>query len=553
MNGDSSSQKTFEKARQLHAAGRLAEAETAYSEISRSTEHREAALQSLAQLYLQSQRPRDAVDTLAALNREMPDSLSHCARYAGLLDALGETGAAIAVYDRFVLRQPNEATAQFNLALLYKKEKRFDEARSAYEKAIGLGIRNPQETYSNLGVLYAELRDPENATTMYRRALEIAPDYLPALFNLAGLLEELGEREEAIEYFEKILAIEPRHHESRARVIHATRITSEQGALLTDLQQAIKGAGNDRFGLETLHFAVGKAMDDMGRYDEAFGAYKTANELARSRMPPYDRVATEQAFNELIELFDADWIENARSSSTFAPVFICGLFRSGSTLTEQLLGRHPDVTVGGELDLLPWLLERRFVSYPKGAANAPRDLIQAVADEYQSKVLELLPGGSTVTDKRPDNFLHLGLIKAMFPSARIVLTKRNPMDNCLSIYFQQLGGALSYSTNLEDTAHYFKQHERLMAHWQSCIGDDIHTVVYEDLVREPEPVLRRLLDFLGLDWDDRCLDFTQAGNLVKTASVWQVREELHSKSAGRWQNYAPQLGHIPQQFETDTG
>jgi tetratricopeptide (TPR) repeat protein len=547
MNSDSI-EKSLEQARQLHAAGRLAEAESAYSEISRSTEHRETALQALAQLYLQSQRPGDAVDVLTALNRENPDSLSHCARLAGLLDALGDTASAIAVYGRFLVQQPAAATAHFNLALLYKKERRYEEARSAYEKAIEFGINDPQEVYSNLGVMYSELHDEDKARLMYEQALGIAPDYLPALFNLAGMLEELGEREKAIEYYEKILAIEPRHHESRARIIHATRITSEQDTLLTELQQAIASAGNDRFGLETLHFALGKAMDDMGRHDEAFGAYKTANELARSRMPPYDRAATEQAFNQLIELFDANWIENVRSSSTFSPVFICGMFRSGSTLTEQVLGSHPDVSAGGELDVLPWLLARRFASYPQGAANASRELIQAVADEYRSKLLDVFPSSRYVSDKRPDNFLHLGLIKAMFPSAKIIYTRRNPLDNCLSIFFQQLGGALSYSTNLEDIAHYYKLHERLMAHWQTVVGDNIHTIHYEDLVQEPEPVVRQLLRFLDLEWDEGCLNFTRADSLVKTASVWQVREELHSNSAGRWRNYASYLAHIREQF-----
>jgi tetratricopeptide (TPR) repeat protein len=547
MNSDSI-EKSLEQARQLHAAGRLAEAESAYSEISRSTEHRETALQALAQLYLQSQRPGDAVDVLTALNRENPDSLSHCARLAGLLDALGDTASAIAVYDRFLVQQPAAATAHFNLALLYKKERRYEEARSAYEKAIEFGINDPQEVYSNLGVMYSELHDEDKARLMYEQALGIAPDYLPALFNLAGMLEELGEREKAIEYYEKILAIEPRHHESRARIIHATRITSEQDTLLTELQQAIASAGNDRFGLETLHFALGKAMDDMGRHDEAFGAYKTANELARSRMPPYDRAATEQAFNQLIELFDANWIENVRSSSTFSPVFICGMFRSGSTLTEQVLGSHPDVSAGGELDVLPWLLARRFASYPQGAANASRELIQAVADEYRSKLLDVFPSSRYVSDKRPDNFLHLGLIKAMFPSAKIIYTRRNPLDNCLSTFFQQLGGALSYSTNLEDIAHYYKLHERLMAHWQTVVGDNIHTIHYEDLVHEPEPVVRQLLRFLDLEWDEGCLNFTRADSLVKTASVWQVREELHSNSAGRWRNYASYLAHIREQF-----
>ena len=553
MNESSNFERTFEQARHLHATGRLAEAETAYSELSRSAEHRESALQGLAQLYLESQRPSDAVDALAALHREWPEKLAHCARLASLLDSIGQTGSAIATYEQFFQRSPNTATALFNVALLYKKEKRYAEARIAYQEAIELGITDPQQVYSNLGVLYSELHDADNARLMYERALEIVPDYLPALFNLAGLLEELGQRENAIACYEKILAIEPRHHESRARIVHATRITSEQDTLLADLRQAIREAGSDHFGVEILQYALGKALDELGRYDDAFEAYEAANLLARSRIPAYDRAATERAFNLLIELFDASWIEKVRSSSTFSPVFVCGLFRSGSTLTEQLLASHPGISAGGELDLLPWLLARRFASYPQGAANATPEALQAVADEYQSRLLEVFPDKGIVTDKRPDNFLHLGLITAMFPSARIVYTRRNAIDNCLSMYFQQLGGALSYSTDLDDTVHYYKLHERLMAHWQSVLSDNIYTIDYDDLVREPEPAVRRLLAFLGLEWDERSLDLAQARNLVKTASVWQVRDQISSRSVQRWRNYAAHLGRILHQFESASG
>ena len=113
------------------------------------------------------------------------------------------------------------------------------------------------------------------------------------------------------------------------------------------------------------------------------------------------------------------------------------------------------------------------------------------------------------------------------------------MDNCLSVYFQQLGGNLSYATDLDDTAHYYRQHERLMAHWASCFAEDIFTVDYDELVNSPEQVLRQLLHFLGFEWDDRCLTFQKTDSLVKTASVWQVRDELHTYSSGRWRNYTP--------------
>jgi hypothetical protein len=156
----------------------------------------------------------------------------------------------------------------------------------------------------------------------------------------------------------------------------------------------------------------------------------------------------------------------------------------------------------------------------------------------------LFPGAKTVTDKRPDNFIHLGLIKALFPCARIVYTRREAVDNCLSVYFQQLGGALAYATDLEDTAHYYRQHERLMNHWKVCFPENIFTVDYDELVRSPEPLLRQLLDFLGLEWNDRCLAFQHTDNLVKTASVWQVREELHIRSSGRWRNYEAYVRNV---------
>jgi hypothetical protein len=127
---------------------------------------------------------------------------------------------------------------------------------------------------------------------------------------------------------------------------------------------------------------------------------------------------------------------------------------------------------------------------------------------------------------------------AMFPRARIIYTHRRIQDNCLSIFFQQLGADLSYATNLDDTAHFYGQHERLMQHWQSFLEKSIFSVDYDELVRSPEPVLRRLLSFLGLDWHDDCLRFHESGSRVKTASIWQVREALHTRSSGRWSNYA---------------
>ena len=551
MNSSPDFEPAFERARKLHAEGQLAEAEQAYRRLATPGEHREFVLQALVDLYMQSQRPNDAIDTLVALTGEVPDSLYYYARLASLLDGLGQTDAAISTFERLLKRQPELAAAHFDLALLYKKNLRYADALTAYENAVRFEIEHVQEVYSNMGVLYSEMRKADKAREMYERALEVDPEYVPALFNLAGLFEETGERQTATELYQQILGINPRHWGSLARLAYAKKITSADDKLIASLKDAIEHATDEQLGREGLHFALGKVFDDLGQYEQAFAAYSAANELGKRRNPPYNRRGTEQAFDQLISLFDSDWMKQAESQSTAAPIFICGMFRSGSTLIEQILAAHPLITAGGELEFLPWLLARKLAPYPQRAKSASREELQRMGGEYLSRLQALFPEMENITDKRPDNFVHLGLIRAMFPSARIIYTKREPMDNCLSVYFQQLGGNLSYPTDLENAAHYYVQHERLMNHWRACFRENIFTVDYDELVRTPEPVLSPLLEFLGLDWDDRCTAFQQTDSQVKTASVWQVREELHALSSGRWRNYESFVRNIQALLTSD--
>jgi hypothetical protein len=164
----------------------------------------------------------------------------------------------------------------------------------------------------------------------------------------------------------------------------------------------------------------------------------------------------------------------------------------------------------------------------------------------------LHPGAELVVDKRPDNFLYIGLIKTLFPDARIVHTTRDPLDNCLSIYFLHLDHSMAYALDLMDIGHYYRQYGRLMAHWKSLYGDDILDVDYDALVREPRPAVERLLEFCGLEWSERCLSFHQRENAVKTASVWQVRQPLYQHASGRSRVFARQLDPLAQYLRQST-
>lgn len=458
------------------------------------------------------------------------------------LHAEGRIDEAIACLEDFLRREPKEATAHFNLALLYKSDLRYPEALAAYENAIRLGIDRIEEVYSNAGVLLSDMRRPDEARAMYAKALEIDAGYAPALFNLAGLLEETGDRDGAVAIYRRLLSIDPGNREPLARIAHAVRTVSEDDALIGELREAIDETGGRPLVRESLLFALGKALDDAGAFEDAFSAYRDANALGTRRMAPYRETAVEEAFDGLIRFFDDDRVRSLRTESRSRPIFICGMYRSGSTLVEQILSAHPSVTAGGELGLLPWLVSRRLLPYPQRLGEIGPDEIGNVADEYTARVSRLFPRADHVTDKRPDNFLHVGLVKAMFPEARIVHTRRERRDNCLSVWFQQLGGHLNYATDLAHTAHYYRQQERLMAHWRAALGESVFTVDYDRLVREPEPVLRELLGFLGLPWDEACLRFEESRSQARTASVWQVREALHTRSSGRWRRYAPFVG-----------
>ena len=296
----------------------------------------------------------------------------------------------------------------------------------------------------------------------------------------------------------------------------------------------------------SLGFSLGRLLDSCGAYDDAFRAYADANcasrESAGSAAPSYDRRQHELYVDRIIAAFDRP--RTMQSTTPARPVFICGMFRSGSTLIEQVLAGHPRVTAGGELGFLPSLVRTQLAPFPESMANISPSQLEAFAKSYLEVIGRLFPGAAHVTDKRPDNFLYIGLIKTLFPDARIVHTTRNPLDNCLSIFFLHLDHSMSYALDLMDTAHYYAQYRRLMSHWKALYGSDILDVDYDAFVREPQPSAQRLLDFCGLEWDEGCLSFPRARNAIRTASVWQVREPLYQRSSGRWRNYAAQIAPL---------
>jgi tetratricopeptide (TPR) repeat protein len=474
-------------------------------------------------------------------------------REARQLDRQGRVAEAMAAYRDLLARWPALADCWYNLAVLQRKAGQFSAALGSYQQALDRGMRRPEEAHLNRGVIFADhLHDHAAAERELTSALALNPSYVPGLLNLANLHEDLGRRDHASRVYERLLTLNPRCYEALARYANMRVFSRPDDPLIERLERAIADPAASLQDRASLGFALGRALDACGSYAAAFDTYARANRDSRDCAPyaniRYEPLLEERRVERLIAACPARVQEATAAAVALQtpathprPIFVCGMFRSGSTLVEQLLAGHPRLTAGGELHFLPRLAEERLAPFPESLATVPAARLQELAAGYLEALRALFPSADLVTDKRPDNFWYIGLIKTLFPDARIVHTTRDPLDNCLSIFFLHLDQRMSYALDLDDIAHHYRQYQRLMAHWKALYGADIFDLSYDTLVQTPRPVMEKLLAFLKLDWDERCLTVAPQSGAIKTASVWQVREPLYRRSSGRARHYAKQL------------
>lgn len=505
------------------------------------------------------QRPSDVkarwllVQTLEQLNQS-DASLAHLGL---LLNHLGKDLSAIdqvarhmqqrsypldhvlGAYDNYLAAHPVSANAAFNYAYYLGKDGQFQAAIKMYRRALKLGVDTPEEAHLNMANIYADhLRNDDEAREQLQLALDENPRYVKAWFNLGNLAEQQGGREEATRNFEKCLEIEPGNESALARLADAHTFVGQEDPLLTRLVATAQNSTKS-----DLHFALGGAYDQLADYDMAWRHFSNANALDRQLLPPYRREHSEAVFDRIRCLCTSEWLAQYPGES-HQNVFICGMFRTGSTLLEQALGSHPGFTAGGESEFFPRLVARELRDYPDGLERITKKQIRAWGEAHQAQSNEFAANASRLIDKRPDNFLYIGLIKAILPSARFLVTERDWRDIATSIFCTRFGPSQNYSTRIEDIRHYIGLQKQLIDHWAALLGPDLVRVSYEDLVGRPQETLTELLHSLGEEWDERCLSFETLENTVKTASVWQVRKPLYTKSIGRWKNYQQQFEDV---------
>ena len=540
-------------------------------------EHVEALLH-LADLLLAQGRPEQAIDYYQRLVRLWPGKAQVHANLGHALREAGDPTAARAACECAVQLMPDSAEMHMGLGNAHADLGAFESAEASYRRALEL---NPGLTkaFGNLGLILRELGRITDAEQAYRQALQQQPDSPEILTQLAIVQRLLGQVEAAEhglnqalqlssssaatvvalgdlaadrgdfplaeQRYREAFALDPGQDSAWANITATRKMLAEDRDWLIQAEALAARRPLKPRSEVALNFALGKFHDDVGQYDQAFTHYHRANERVKQYRPPHDRLLLEDTFRFVRGLYDANWVNasRARTQVDHQPIFIVGMPRSGTSLAEQILASHPEVFGAGELPF--WKVASLDVGAASLESGPGPERVEPRAAEYDALLRRLAQGQRHVVDKMPANFAHLGMIHAALPDARIIHMQRNPIDTCLSIYFQNFHVAHSYSNDLDDLAHYYDEYRRLMQHWAAVLPQNrLLEVPYEALVSEPEHWTRRMLEFAGLPWDEACLNFHRTHREVRTFSRWQVRQQISKGSVARWRRYAAHVGPL---------
>ena len=497
------------------------------------------------------------------------------------LAAQGRIDDAVARYERALFLQPDFAEAHYNLGIVLNAQGKRDDAVAHYERALAL---KPDfaDAHNSLGIALAAQGKIDDAVAHYERALALKPDHANAHNNLALALVAQGRIDDAVAHYERALAINPDHAEAHNNL---AIILKDQGkfddaiahygraiAIKPDNAEAhfnradlktFRHGDPDLAALEALadrdlsadkalfiHFALSKALEDTGDYVRAFEHLLKGN-ASKRRQIDYDEPGVANFFQRISTVFDRslfDRFQRAGDPSP-VPVFVVGMPRSGSTLIEQILASHPQIHGAGELADLEiaanTVLSAGDRQFPECIPALDGVTLRRIGQSYLGRLPALANDKVRIVDKNLHNFLRIGLIRLILPNARIIHAVRNPIDTCVSCYSKLFTEGIYFSYDMAELGRYYRRYRELMAHWRSVVPPGaILDVSYEDVVDDLEGQARRLIEYCGLAWDDRCIDFHATNRPVKTASAVQVRKPLFRSSLQRWRKYEAGLAPL---------
>ncbi|RUV09087.1 sulfotransferase family protein, partial [Mesorhizobium sp. M7A.T.Ca.TU.009.01.3.1] len=452
--------------------------------------------------------------------------------------------AALRYFARAAGEEPKNPYYHLGLASAYVKVSEYSPAIRHMQYALEL---QPDliEALCALGDAYIDFDKPEMALPLYEKALKINRDHPKVRIGLARALTSVGRMVEAAAYLQEAIERRIKVPAAYNDLVQTQKFTEEP----KELKAILGELGNPKLepdGAENLHLAAGKVLNDLKRYKDAFDHFNKSKQASGRN---FDIDQYRRWIDSLIATFTPEMLAAKADygNPSEIPVFVVGMPRSGTTLTEQICASHPDVHGAGELMKLRRVanaIELRRSSagdLNSAIASITKGLSRTLAEEHLSYLKERAPAALRIVDKMPHNFELIGLIGLLFPNAKIIHCRRDAIDNCVSCYVLKFGEGHSYNTDLKTLGLYYREYDRLMQHWNEVFPGLIFENQYETLVEDQEAQSRRLIDYLGLPWDDACLRFFDRDGSVNTPSRWQVRQPIYKSSVKRWKNYEGEI------------
>ncbi len=454
----------------------------------------------------------------------------------------GETEDAANSYQQALEHQPDKVEILCGYANTLSALGQHEQAMERIKQAQNIDPDN-DDTCIAKGSIYVSLGQLDEALDCCNQVLNKIPGHEKAICLAASVCEKKGDAKQAYHYLKPLLQEE---HPRVDAILTFSSISKSLGLVDDAIERMEQMLKNNRRIQATdrrkLHFALGKAYDRKKDYDRAFSNFHIANHLKQA---VFDIKSIQRDIDAKIKVFSSDFSARLPTASIHSnrPVFIIGMPRSGTSLVEQILASHPQVSGAGELpDINNLTLTMPLTCgsnrhYPECLEQIDTQQLDRMAQAYLDRLSEVERDSHHVTDKMPGNFMHLGLIQLLFPEARIIHCLRNPLDTCLSCYFQDFSHNHPWIYDLQDSGRMYLEYQRLMQHWKSVLDISILDVHYEDLVENQETISRQMIEFCGLEWDDACLHFHKNNRFIWTASYEQVRQPMYKKSVARWKNY----------------
>jgi len=458
----------------------------------------------------------------------------------------GDAAAAEQPLKTAIARDASLRQAYISLAYLYLSQSKRDLAAATLA---ALASTHPADInlHHQVAGLLAGMGCHAQAVALYEGCLRHRPRSSQTRLKLGQSLQKLGRFEDAAQAYLAAIETDPDSDAAYLLLAHTRRMQAADSPMLRHFETAVSNPKLSEETIKCIHFSLGKMYDDLGKYEEAFAHFHAANGLQHQRVQ-FDRQAFVAYIDSIKKIFNWEFFQNRSAvyQSSPLPVFIVGMLRSGTTLVERILASHPQVFGLGETELVDKLAEglatHLGVPYPDCITRLDNALAATVAAELQAQWPAEARAATHVVDKNPLNFMHLGLIACVFPGVPILHCVRDPLDTCLSIYFQYFAHTRnSYAYDLEDIAFFYKQYAMLMAHWRAVLPAPPHDIQYEELALAPEKTSRALVAAAGLGWHPDCLQPHKHAASISTASLWQARQPIYPDSVGRWHHYARQL------------